>query len=132
MITEEEYRKARAQIREAEAIVRQYEREKEQEKEQDPARIAERLQYLKDFNQKHPMAEIRDIIEITAVCLNNTSMCRNRYSKYLIVGGRFKVFSMGKSLGDSISCCCVSVENRRYYYFSSDNYDWKIVSKASE
>ncbi len=117
MITEEEYRKALAIIKEARVITKQYTKEREE------ARIAIRDGGNLSFEEKHPIAKEGDYIEITSVHTPG-------YPKHLKIGVRLKAIRTIVSGG--IRCRCYLSNARIYYVIKCDHYDWKIVSKAAE
>lgn len=106
MITEEEYEKALL-------IIFQYTQERSE------AKIAANYENGLSFEESHPVADKGDIIEIT-------KELRKRDSKYLKVGGRFKV----RFMDAPYRCFCVPLEGTRGLSLWSHDYDWKIVDKA--
>ncbi len=111
MITYEEYRKAKD-------ITEQY------REEQREIRDAIREKSFLSFEENHPVAERGDIIEITCVYSPGAS-------KHLKIGAKFRVLSV-YARGGYVSYRCKKADGKESVNFFSDNYDWKIVSKAAE
>ncbi len=111
MITEEEYRKAKA-------IILQYAKERRE------IRDAIREKSFLSFEENHPIAERGDFVEITGVHTSGTS-------KHLKIGAKFRVLSVYARRG-YVLYQCKKADGKESVEFKSDNYDWKIVSKAAE